>query len=401
MRILFVSPFPPARDGIGTYTRALMTALRSAGHETRVVVPRAQDGSPGDVLGALGGGFPDLAGPGYVPRSWSPDVIHVQFGVGAFATRTRALLSWLRLVRAAGQVPVVATMHEVTRDTALLRGPGRALYRKLAAQCDHVIVHTQSARASLVVQLGVPEAKVTVVRHPEARPPRMVSTAADLRAHFGLDDAEVLLAFGFVHVDKGLDDLVRALRIIRRSGSPSLDRVRLVIAGTVRPRQGLFRAFELRDRLHLARVMRMARRAGLADTIVRTGYVPDADVAGWFQAAAAAVLPYRRIEQSGVAGLANAFGVPVLASTAGGLGEQYAGSPWTFAPGSPGELATALARFLAAPPDERARTGGRTPAADMDSVVGATLGVYHLTAKPRENGPARAVAVAGSRPDAA
>jgi glycosyltransferase involved in cell wall biosynthesis len=406
MRILFVSPYPPTRDGIGTYTRTLMTALKAGGHETRVVVPRPLEGPSSDVLGHLGSGGPDLATLGDVVRSWSPDLIHLQFGVGAFGSRTRALLSWLRLIRAADHPPVVATMHEVTRDTALLRGPGRALYRKLAAQCDHVIVHTRSARASITGQVGMPEAKVTVISHPEAQPPRVVSSAADLRAHFGLGDAELLLAFGFVHVDKGLDDLIRALRVIRRSGAPSLDRVRLVIAGTVRPRSGLFRAFELRDRLHLARVLRMARRAGLEDTIVRTGYVPDADVAGWFQAAAAAVLPYRRIEQSGVAGLANAFGVPVLASTAGGLGEQYGGSPWTFAPASPGELATVLARFLAAPPDERARARGRTPAADMDSVVTATLGVYDVTARPTEAvpagaaEPAGAVAVAGSRPDA-
>jgi glycosyltransferase involved in cell wall biosynthesis len=235
----------------------------------------------------------------------------------------------------------------------------------------------------------VADAKVTVIPHPEARPPRVVSTAADLRERFGLGEAEILLAFGFVHVDKGLDDLVRALRIVRGPAGPSLDRVRLVIAGTVRPRQSVFRLFELRDRLHLARVLRMARRGGLADTIVRTGYVPEADVAGWFQAATAVVLPYRRIEQSGVASLANAFGAPVLASTAGGLGEQYDGSPWRFAPCSPGELATVLARFLAAPPDERAPAGGRTTAADMESVVRATLGVYDVTAHGgREREPA-------------
>lgn len=399
MRVLFISPFPPTRDGIGTYTQALMAALRVRGHETRVVVPRAQESRSGDVLGDLAG-HPDLAALGDVVRSWSPDVIHVQFAVAAFGTRTRALLSWLRLIRAASHVPVVATMHEVTRDTAALRGPGRALYRKLAAQCDHVIVHTRSALAALTGQVGMPEAKVTVIPHPEARPPHVVSSAADLRSHFGLGDAELLLAFGFVHVDKGLDDLVRALRIIRRSGTPSLDRVRLVIAGTVRPRHGLFRLFELRDRLHLARVLRMARRDGLADTIVRTGYVPEADVAGWFQAAAAVVLPYRRTEQSGVAGLANAFGVPVLASTAGGLGEQYAASLWTFPPRSPRELAPVLALFLATPADERAQTAGRTSAADMDSVVAATLGVYDVTMTSREAVPAQAVTQAGSLPDA-
>jgi glycosyltransferase involved in cell wall biosynthesis len=342
-----------------------MGALEARGHETQVVVPRQQEG---DALGHLG----DLAALNEAVRDWSPDLIHVQFAVAAYGTRTWTLLSWLRQIRT---VPVIATMHEVTRDTASLRAPGRALYRKLAAQCQHVIVHTRSASETLTRRLGVREASVSVIPHPEARPPRAVSAPEDLRENYKLGDLEVLLAFGFVHVDKGLDDLVMALRIV---GPSSLENVRLVIAGTVRSRRSLFRVFELRDRLHLARVLRMARRSGLGDTLVQTGYVPEADVAGWFQAASAVVLPYRRTEQSGVASLANAFGVPVLASTAGGLGEQYAASRWTFPPRSPEKLAEVLSRFLSTSPQDRASR--RMAVADMDSIVEATLSVYEIPA---------------------
>jgi glycosyltransferase involved in cell wall biosynthesis len=378
MRVVFVSPFPPARDGIGTYAQALMAALEARGHEARVVVPDRLATLRDEVL------------------QWSPDVVHVQFAVAAFGTRTRALLSGLRLIRAAAGVPVVVTMHEVTRDTAALRGPGRALYRALAARCDRVIVHTASAFTALTGTVGVPAAKVTVIPHPEAVPPRAVSAPDDLRAHFGLGDAELLLAFGFVHVDKGLGDLIRALRRIRRAGA-QLDNVRLVIAGTVRPRRGPFRVFEWRDRLHLARVLRVARRGGLGDIIVRTGYVREADVAGWFGAASAVVLPYRRTEQSGVASLANAFGVPVLASTAGGLGERYAASAWTFPPRAPRELADVLARFLATARDERAN-GTSPAAADMATVIAATLASYAAVSTPV---PAAAGSVhAESLPDA-
>lgn len=383
MRVVFVSPFPPARDGIGTYTQAMMAALRARGHEARVVVPRAREDDSREVIGALGAGSGQLASLRDEVLRWSPDVVHVQFAVAAFGTRTRALLSWLRLVRAAaadGGVPVVVTMHEVTRDTAALRGPGRALYRALAARCDRVIVHTSSAFGALTGTVAVPAAKVTVIPHPEAVPPRAVSTPGDLRAHFGLGDAELLLAFGFVHVDKGLGDLILALRTVRRAGTP-LDGVRLVIAGTVRPRRGLFLPFEWRDRLHLARVIRIARRGGLGDIIVRTGYVREADVAGWFGAASAVVLPYRRTEQSGVASLANAFGVPVLASTAGGLGERYGGSTWSFPPRAPRELAATLARFLAAPRDERASAAAQA-AADMETVIAATLASYGAVITP-------------------
>jgi glycogen(starch) synthase len=362
----------------------MVAALRERGHDARVIVPRGRDGQHWDVIGALGTRGAAGGRPPDMVRLWSPDVIHVQFAVAAFGTRTRALLSWLRFLRSATQVPVVATMHEVTRDTAALRGPGRALYRKLAAHCDHVIVHTRDARAVLTGQMGVPEPRVTVIPHPQASPPGEVSSAADLRGRFGLGDAELLLAFGFVHVDKGLDDLERALGTLRRSGALppdalSPDRVRLIIAGTVRPRQGLFRIFELRDRLHLARVLRMARRDGIVDLIVRTGYVPEADVAGWFRAAAAVVLPYRRTEQSGVASLAAAFRAPVLASTAGGLGDRGAPSRWVFPPRSPGAMAAVIARFLDAPPEERAEAARGRADADMNSVAAATLGVYDRT----------------------
>jgi glycosyltransferase involved in cell wall biosynthesis len=397
MKILFVSPYPPARDGIGTYTQAMVTALRARGHEAGVLVPRARDHQAGEVLGAVGASLPDRE----ALRSWSPDVIHVQFAVAAYGTRAAALLSWLRLAREVTGAPVVVTMHEVTRDTALLRGPGRALYRRLAACCDHVIVHTHGARFALVTRMGVPGDKVSVIPHPRARPPREISAAAELRARFGLGDCELLLAFGFVHVDKGLDDLVRALGMARGASGPlAAGRVRLVVAGTVRPRHGLFRVFEWRDRIHLSRTLRMAARCGIRDMIVLTGYVPEADVAAWFRAAAAVVLPYRRTEQSGVAGLAGAFGVPVLASTAGGLGEQYGASGWAFPPCAPAELAGVLTRFLAAPAAARATAAVADPAADPEAVIRAMTGVYDRVTR-REAVLSGAGTAVGSALDAA
>jgi glycosyltransferase involved in cell wall biosynthesis len=376
MKIVFVSPFPPAQDGIGTYSQTMITALHDAGHEARVVLPHRQKHQSGEVIGALSSRRSGLRLLHDAVIKWDPDIIHVQFAFAAFGARTRALCSWLRLIHAATGIPVVVTMHEVTRDTSSLRRPIRVLYRSLATQCDHVIVHTRAALDMLTGPIGVPRAKCNVIPHPEPMPPRAVSAPSDLRARFSLGDMELLVAFGFVYVEKGLADLVRALSILRNSGACRLDDVRLVIAGTVRPRHGLFRFFELRDHLHLARVLGVARHAGLYDNIVLTGWVPEADVAGWFQAAAAVVLPYRRAEQSGVAALANAFGVPVLASTAGGLGEQYVDSGWTFPPGDQLKLAEVLARFLATSPNERALNRTDRHAADLNVVVKATLDLY-------------------------
>jgi glycosyltransferase involved in cell wall biosynthesis len=284
---------------------------------------------------------------------------------------------------------MVATMHEVTRDTALLRGLGRSVYSKLSRLCDHVIVHTNAARAVLTGPVGAPAAAVSVVPHPDIEPPRVISSPAYLRQHFNLGDQELLLAFGFIHVDKGLGDLITALGILRKSGAASLEGIRLVIAGAVRPRIGLFRVFELRDRMHFARVLHSSRRAGLDDIVVLTGYVPEDDVAGWFKAAAGLVLPYRRTEQSGVASLANAFGVPVLASKVGGLAEQYASSPWLFSPRNPQELASVLARFVSTPPQQRALPAGSRTAAEMETVLDATLSIYRGVLEPIVGNPTR------------
>lgn len=385
MRILFVSPFPPSKDGIGKYTQLVMTALRAAGHETRVIVPRADPSHPDDMIGALSGpGRPDLAALRDTTRDWSPDLIHVQFAVAAFGTRTRTLLAWLDLVRATTKIPVVVTMHEVTRDIALLRGIGIRVYGRLSRLSDHVIVHTRGARDLLTGPVGTPTAMVSVIPHPDTKPPRVISSPDDLRRRFTLGDKELLLAFGFIHVDKGLGDLIDALGILRKSAPDALDGIRLVVAGEVRPRIGLFRVFELRDKVHFARVLRRSHRAGLGHIVVLTGYVPEDDVAGWFKAAIGVVLPYRRTEQSGVAGLANAFGVPVLASKVGGLAEQYGSSPWLFAPCDPQELADVLARFVAAAPQERALSAGPRAAAEMETVLEATLSAYQTAAAASE-----------------
>ena len=252
--------------------------------------------------------------------------------------------------------------------------------------CDQIIVHTAGAATALTGPIGVPGAKVTVIAHPSAPPPTAGATPGDLRDRFGLGSARILLAFGFIHVDKGLGDLVQALGIVKDSGTAQLEDTRLVVAGAVRRRSGLFRVFEAWDRIDLARVLRRARRLALSRQLVLTGYVPDRDVAAWFQAADAVVLPYRHAEQSGVAGLAGAFGTPVLASTAGGLGEQFGGSPWSFPPRSPEHMARVLAGFLAGPAwpqaagqrpaSQRPASQHGQPATDLATIAAATFGLY-------------------------
>lgn len=378
MRILYVSPFPPARDGIGTYTEAIIGELRANGHEACVIAARSESHGNPDVVAVLPTGRTELVTLRDLAVAWNPDVIHVQFAVAAFGTRTRSLLQWLKLIRSTG-IPVVITMHEVTRDIERLRKPGRLIYRAFAARCDHIIVHTRDALTGCVNALGVPVDRLSVIPHPTATPPPEVTTGKQLRDHFGLDDDTVLLAFGFIHIDKGLPDLVSALSIVRNNNPALLHNVRIVVAGAVRRRNSVFRLFELQDHMHLRHARRLSRRIGVAQYILFTGYVPSNDVAGWFRTSSAVVLPYRRTEQSGVAALANAFDVPVLASAVGGLRDLYETSKWTYLPRDPNALAQVLVNFLSRTDDSHSDFIAAQPVNDLAAVITSTVDVYHST----------------------
>jgi glycosyltransferase involved in cell wall biosynthesis len=378
VKVLYVSPYPPSRDGIGDYTWTLAHAVRNTGAEISVLVPRYGRGSPPEVIGELSAMGQRYAEVRSAIRQWRPDLVHLQFAVAAFESRTPALMRWLTALRRDLKLPVIATLHEYTRESALLPVVGPALHAYIASRCDRVIVHTSTALNDVTVRLGVPVDKVSLIPHPTCLPPAATSSPDDLRARFGLGDARILLAFGFIHVDKGLDDLVRALSILGRTQAGAPEDVRLVVAGAVRSRRGLFRPFEVRDRIHLLRVISFARRHGLADRLVLTGYVPAGDVATWFNLAEAVVLPYRRIEQSGVASMALALDAPVLASAVGGLAEQFADSQWSFPPRAPARLAETLERFLATSRSAQSQAASlRRTDDDLTSVVARTLELYH------------------------
>jgi glycosyltransferase involved in cell wall biosynthesis len=374
MKILYVSPYPPAADGIGDYTWLLADSAAAAGHEIRVLVPYAAREAPPEVIGSL-------APPGrrndvlmQAVEQWRPDIVHVQFAIAAFGARTAALLRCLERIHSDLRIPVIATMHELERESALLPVVARLVHRRLAGLSDHIIVHTESSRDALLDIVPMSMENVSVIQHLSALPRLRGSDTCGLRGRFALGDARVLLAFGFINPQKGLEDLISAIGILRDTRPACVDDLRVVIAGGVRTRHGPFRLMELADRVYLARLIRQVRRRHLRGVVIRTGYVPDDDVAGWLDLADAVVLPYRTASQSGVAALALACGVPVLASAVGGLPALLAGSPWFYPPRSPARMADTIERFLTTTQPGRERSA--QPLRADDGASAATVSVY-------------------------
>jgi glycosyltransferase involved in cell wall biosynthesis len=155
-----------------------------------------------------------------------------------------------------------------------------------------------------------------------------------------------VLCFGLIRPYKGVDVLLEAVARLPR-GVPFA----LLLAGE--PWGGLARS--LRARL---------RRPDLTGRVVeRLEWLPESDVAEWFTAADAAVLPYRTATGSAVAAQALGYGLPIVASAVGGLTDVVLeGVNGILVPaGSPEALAAALARI--ADGELRLAAGARETAA--------------------------------------
>jgi glycosyltransferase involved in cell wall biosynthesis len=227
-----------------------------------------------------------------------PDVLHVQWSL--LPLLDARILGRLRR---AG-VPLVYTAHDVEplSGTTWVDSGFSSLYRL----ADAVVVHTEEGQRRLVDAYGVAADRVHVVPigGPGAyAPPAMPRDEA--RAELGLDrDSTYLLFFGLIKPHKGLDVLLDALAIARRT-RPDL---RLLIAGEP---LSSWRPYG-----------RQISRLGLEPAVeLRLGFVPNERTNVFFGAADLVVVPYRAISQSGVVLAAYTFGRPVVATRVGGLPE--------------------------------------------------------------------------------
>lgn len=127
-----------------------------------------------------------------------------------------------------------------------------------------------------------------------------------LKAKYGLrEDERVVLFFGLLAPSKGLDDLVDAFALVRKSCE-----IKLLIAGY--PTKHINMS-ELRA--HIARL-------NLEDSVIFDArYIPLEQIRPLMELAAVVVYPYVSSTQSGALQVAYTFGKPVVATRVGGLPE--------------------------------------------------------------------------------
>jgi len=257
-----------------------------------------------------------------------PDLLHLQWlaapELDRFLLRPRT--------------PAVFTAHDLLpRRTA----GKRALWQRLLARFDRVVVHSERGRQTLA-ELGV---DARVIPHPvfPSEPERT-------------DDGRTLLAIGIIRPYKGLGDAIAAMK--------KIDGAHLLVAGDPLEPVDRYRA-EAGDRAEW-----------------RLGYLPQPELERALGDATVALFPYRpELDQSGALLQALGAGVPAVAYDVGGIAEpiERFGAGRVVPPGDV-EALTAAARELLDDPGalEAARAGARRARDTLtwDAAAAAHLDLY-------------------------
>jgi glycosyltransferase involved in cell wall biosynthesis len=154
-----------------------------------------------------------------------------------------------------------------------------------------------------------------------------------LRHRYSLKPRQpVVLFFGLLAPSKGIQDLVEAFVLVRRSSE-----AKLIIAGYPTKH---FNTEELKQKI---------ADLDLTDhVILDTRYIPLEEVGALMGLATVAVYPYRSSTQSGALQVAYTFGRPVVATTVGGLPEavEHGRSGFLVPANSPLQLAETILKLV-------------------------------------------------------
>jgi glycosyltransferase involved in cell wall biosynthesis len=221
-------------------------------------------------------------------------IVHVQW---IPMIRRLPLEMWfLKLLRLSG-LKLVYTVHNV-----LPHDTGKKfvnVYRRVYAEMDALICHTDDAKYQLVREFSVDPARIWVIPHGPFLHDAAPRSKAEARAALSLPSDETLVLWqGIIRPYKGLDFLLEGWR---RIDAGSLN-ARLIIAGSGEP--SLMQ--EIRNRV---------AELGLEDSVqLDLRFVPNEDLATYYQAADVAVFPYKAVTASGALMTAIAFRKAIIAT---------------------------------------------------------------------------------------
>jgi len=344
-RIAFVGTYPPRRCGIATYTRDLRDAVAATVPEAECLVVPVLDGEPAEPPAPeVAFAFRDDSLPAYRRAAeylnlCNVDVVSLQHEYGIFGGpaggHVLALLRGLRM-------PIHTTLHTVLAEPAV---DEREVMEELLGISARVAVMTERGRRLLLDRYGLDDARIDVIPHGIPDMP-LVEPAAG-RRRLGIEAGKLLLTFGLLAPNKGIEHVLAALPAILADHPDAM----YVVLGATHPQLVRRDGEDYRKRLE-----RLAAEAGVAGSVrFLDRYVELPELLDFLAAADVYLTPYLNEAQITSGTLAYAFGCgkPVISTPYWHAAELLADGRGVIVPfRDPQAIAQAACRLLA---DDRRR----------------------------------------------
>jgi glycosyltransferase involved in cell wall biosynthesis len=305
-RIALIGNSPPRLCGIATFTRDVYQALQASFPQIDLDLYAMTD--PG---GAYAYGpevtctirqedLSDYRAAAQRINDSRADVVLVQHEYGIFGGSAGTLL--LRLLDRV-EAPVVVTLHTVLEQP---NADQRAVIEALARRASKLIVMAEKGREILTRVHGIASGQIAVVPH--GVPDRPFVPADTMQARFGFAGRRVLLTFGLLSPNKGIETMIRAMPAIVAAHPESL----YVVLGATHPHLVAREGEAYRDSLKA-----LAEELGVAQSVrFIDGFLDQESLLDYLQAADIYVTPYLTETQitSGTLSYSVALGKPVVST---------------------------------------------------------------------------------------
>ncbi|NIM49388.1 MAG: glycosyltransferase [Gemmatimonadales bacterium] len=296
--IALVGTYVPRRCGIATFTADLARAIAEVGGGARVTVTALNDQPegydyPAEVAFEVNQNqLADYRLAADYLNARQVDIVCLQHEYGIFGgpegSHVLKLLAELRM-------PVVTTLHTILKNPSPKQ---KEVVCELAAVSDRLVVMSEMGRRFLTQAYGVDPQTVELIPHGIPDVPFVDPNY--YKDQFGVEGRKVVLTFGLLSPDKGVENMIRALpAIVRRHPD-----VVYVVLGATHP--NVRKAAGESYRLGLQRLI---RDLDVGDHVIfHERYVELTELCEYLGAADVYVTPYLNEEQVVSGTLAYALG---------------------------------------------------------------------------------------------
>jgi glycosyltransferase involved in cell wall biosynthesis len=212
MKIAFIATFPPRQCGIGTFTNNLYDAMigseesKESGHEGFVIAlsdnnieyeypPQVkltirQDHQEDYIKAAK---FINLSGADLC-------ILEHEFGIFGGQSGVYILPLLHRL-----EIPLVVTLHTILKAPSYNE---KAILQEICKMAHKIVVMSHKAIKFLIDVYDVPNERIALIEHGV---PDIQFNEENVKKEFKLDKRQVLLTFGFLGRNKGIETVIKAL----------------------------------------------------------------------------------------------------------------------------------------------------------------------------------------------